>query len=769
MFALLQLGLLLKCAHALSKYAYSPPPIDNGVTTNVNFDVLALTGRGRFSLLGGFSASGASVVLWYSEFYKGNVVWSQQAVLRPPSSPSAATNFGSAVDLDGQRVLVGEEFNSEKGITGAGAAYFFSGDFTAWTQQQKVFASDPHTTANFGAAVGISGNRAIIGAPGDDDKAQGAGSAYTFNYITAYVPARRLIDAPVDPKSAPKTDTKKDAPTPPVVKKEIDAKSKPVPLVAIQYWSQQQKLSARTPLQAGRFGYTIKVKEDIAIIGAPQTPQTTGFGNVYVFASNDQSLWSQQQVISGLVGNIGEYFDLYGRVLVIGNTQAGPLVGSLALPAGAIYVYKSLGTSGSKKYTFTSVTTLVPSVSTDNFYGNGVAIYGPTIFGSTASSAGNVYVTTLVGTSFSQQQILTDPFGAALYPTVRSAYGSMVTISDGQGPEAFFFSAQTNWSCLILSLGDQFGDGWDTAKLTVVAPDGSSDQYAPSCRTNNPYQLRYCPNLATDGGVYTVSVPNAPQADYFWEIYWTAQIENTWTSYRGDHGTSLKFFFNSSSLAFQFVSGVHIQNNGTCNVCKPKPLPPKPKVAPIVPQPPQLPPVPPLLRPVGGKRRLMQSDPPTAAPTVAPTATPTAEPTAAPSASPSVSPTAQPSAAPTVEPTLSPTGPTSPAPSVEPTIAPSHVPTLTHAPTSSASNQPTLTPTAWPTLNSSYYVDWHWLTIMDNTVDGWFQADGEGTSYYISTADGSKLVSSGTLCPSTLIYQCWQDLKDGEYVLRVGG
>eukprot|EP01042_Synura_sphagnicola_P005135 gene5135-6543_t len=174
--------------------------------------------------------------------------------------------------------------------------------------------------------------------------------------------------------------------------------------------------------------------------------------------------------------------------------------------------------------------------------------YGSTNFGSAVNSAGNTYVTTLVDGGWSQQRVLTDPFGTALYPIVRSAYGSTVAMNDGQGPEAFFISAQRNWSCLIPSLGDQF----------VVAPDGSSDQYAPSCRTNNPYQLRYCPNLESDHGLYSLSLSQGAVAAYFWEIYWTVQVEGTAVSYRGDHTSSLKFYFNTTSRAFQFVSGEHI-------------------------------------------------------------------------------------------------------------------------------------------------------------------------------------------------------------------
>eukprot|EP01042_Synura_sphagnicola_P005579 gene5579-7121_t len=419
---------------------------------------MSLAGRGRLSLLGGYNQNSPAAVIWYSEFYDGNVAWSQQALLTPSPitqsslalSAAGQASFGKAVAFDGETALLGEPGNGDKGVSGAGAAYFFTGELASWTQQQKVYASDPHTTAAFGSAVGFSGLKAIIGAQLDDDKGSQAGSAYSFNYVTRYVPAssRRLLpDSPVDPKNVA-------APIRP------EPKEKPVPMVPIQFWSQQQKLVARAPLAGDQFGAAIVVREDIALIGAPQSG-TSLFGSIYIFASNDQSLWSQQQVISATIGSIAnpDSFDIYGNTLVIGNSVYPAPTSTPTTPfrEGAVLVYKTVGTTGANRYKFTSVTTLYPSIGSDfGFFGANVAIYGSTIFTSDLTP-GNIFVNEFVGKAWTQLQILKDPQNG-INPTVRSVQGGVAVFSDGNGPSAFFYTAEESWNCLILTLGDQFGD-----------------------------------------------------------------------------------------------------------------------------------------------------------------------------------------------------------------------------------------------------------------------------------------------------------------------
>jgi len=272
-FSLLRIFLFWRLSDALSDYVFSPPSVDNPVIEStfllIKFDVLSITGRGRLSLLGGSSSVATSAVVWYSEYYKGHVVWSQQAILISPIASTCSDqqrcSFGSAVALEGNRILIGEFSSTEGGLPGAGAVYFFSpGDFTSWSLQQRIIATDPHTYAKLGSAVGLSGDYTIIGAPGDDDQAQGAGSAYAFRYVTVHLPDGQLRKETSKERDAFVIAGKKDQMTQGQVRSGLGqhagVETKSTSLATSQFWSQQQKLFASIPLVAGQFGCKIKLK-----------------------------------------------------------------------------------------------------------------------------------------------------------------------------------------------------------------------------------------------------------------------------------------------------------------------------------------------------------------------------------------------------------------------------------------------------------------------------------------------------------------------------
>jgi hypothetical protein len=86
---------------------------------------------------------------------------------------------------------------------------------------------------------------------------------------------------------------------------------------------------------------------------------------------------------------------------------------------------------------------------------------------------------------------------------------------------------------------------------------------------------------------------------------------------------------------------------------------------------------------------------------------------------------------------------------------------------------PTISPA--PTVQTSLGVSgpWQELKLTSTTVtNDWFDSQHKGTSYYISTKDGKRLLSTGTMCPwqaNAAGATCWEDYPDGEYILRVGG
>jgi hypothetical protein len=99
---------------------------------------------------------------------------------------AAGDGFGAAVAISGNTVVVGapNATTDANGNPGPGAAYVFTEPASGWTNMNETgefTASDDAPGAAFGAAVAISGNTAVVGAPnaafGNDD---GEGAAYVF-------------------------------------------------------------------------------------------------------------------------------------------------------------------------------------------------------------------------------------------------------------------------------------------------------------------------------------------------------------------------------------------------------------------------------------------------------------------------------------------------------------------------------------------------------------------------------------------------------------
>jgi hypothetical protein len=87
---------------------------------------------------------------------------------------------------------------------------------------------------------------------------------------------------------------------------------------------------------------------------------------------------------------------------------------------------------------------------------------------------------------------------------------------------------------------DQFGDGWDTAKLYLYDSYGHYNSYAPNCTVNKRY-IEYCFSMnATDGDHLTAAVfgfrPSNP-----WEVYWQAYLPSTGKLYTGGYNTYMTF------------------------------------------------------------------------------------------------------------------------------------------------------------------------------------------------------------------------------------
>ncbi|MCA8942128.1 MAG: integrin [Planctomycetes bacterium] len=185
----------------------SNPDADDqfGRSVSVSGDTIVVGSSGEDSLADGVNqgvqGNGGEDVGAAYVFVRDNGTWSQQAYLKASNSGNN-DSFGQSVAISGDTVIVGAriESSSSAGVNGAqnndmhgsGAAYVFVRVGSSWSEQAFLKASNPDTNANFGNAVALDGDTAIVGAFREDGLATGvngdqtpvgdidSGAAYVF-------------------------------------------------------------------------------------------------------------------------------------------------------------------------------------------------------------------------------------------------------------------------------------------------------------------------------------------------------------------------------------------------------------------------------------------------------------------------------------------------------------------------------------------------------------------------------------------------------------
>jgi hypothetical protein len=190
-------------------------------------------------------------------FTRTGGVWSQQTKLMPADG-DAGDRFGSGVALDGNTALIGASLDDANGAA-SGSAYVFTRTGDAWSERAKLLATDGKVGDLFGYSVALDGDKALIGAGGDDHNGYDTGSAYVFT---------RNGDV----------------------------------------WTQQAKISAADGDNGDLFGRSVALHVDTAVIGAWQD-QDNGFrsGSAYVFTRSGSD-WIEQVKLLAADGGVWDQF-----------------------------------------------------------------------------------------------------------------------------------------------------------------------------------------------------------------------------------------------------------------------------------------------------------------------------------------------------------------------------------------------------------------------------------------------------------------------------
>ena len=114
-------------------------------------------------------------------FKRQGDAWAQVAKITPDDG-DGGDGFGASVDVSKSRIIAGaNKDENEAKVRGSGSAYIFSGVGDVYTQEAKLTADKPQEGAGFGFSVALDVNRALVGAPATNTKANdNSGAAYAF-------------------------------------------------------------------------------------------------------------------------------------------------------------------------------------------------------------------------------------------------------------------------------------------------------------------------------------------------------------------------------------------------------------------------------------------------------------------------------------------------------------------------------------------------------------------------------------------------------------
>ena len=184
--------------------------------------------------------------------------------------------FGISVAIDGDTVLIGADLHDEK-AENAGAVYVYVLDNNHWKQEAKLMATDGDKTDIFGVRVAVSEDTALISARRDDIDGVGvdAGSAYIFERKGQIWTEKIKLTSPdgkADDRYGRDVALGKDT----IIISAMNHDSNGVDTGALYVykkddsgWRYTSKITAKVSLPDDRFGWSVGLFNDSAVITAP--------------------------------------------------------------------------------------------------------------------------------------------------------------------------------------------------------------------------------------------------------------------------------------------------------------------------------------------------------------------------------------------------------------------------------------------------------------------------------------------------------------------
>ena len=383
------------------------------------------------------------------------------------SDAEESDHFGWWIDISQDLAIISALQNDVNGLKDAGSAYIFSFNGFEWTQQFMLTASDAGMDDRFGYSVAIEGDIVVVGAVGDDQAAEDAGSAYVFRFDGAnWAEETKLTasDATIGMGFSRVYISDETILVTAVLDDHVDPEN-PYCNAGSAYlfrydgskWIEETKLTASDAACQSLFGISGDIDGSTVIIGAYVDDEAApNAGAAYIFNFNGIEWVEHQKLIS----SDAELSTLFGTSVAISDDLI--VIGAvgdddIATNSGAVYVYRLIGSKWIEEAKLTAF-----DGSSEDLFGHSVAIDGDVICVSAVthtnglSNAGSAYVFfrnekewDMIAKLTADIPTIADYFGSALAVRGTTAMVSAVWDDD---------KSTNSGSVFVFNLDAPFGD-----------------------------------------------------------------------------------------------------------------------------------------------------------------------------------------------------------------------------------------------------------------------------------------------------------------------
>ncbi|MCH8165011.1 MAG: hypothetical protein IH889_05325 [Planctomycetes bacterium] len=388
------------------------------------------------------------------------------------SEGTANDRFGRAVAIDADLLILGAsgDFGNE---FLSGSAYIFRANRSSWTEETRLIASDGEASDYFGGSVAVSGDVVIVGAPSDDGPPPGQnfGSAYVYRF---------------DPKTSAWDET---------------------------------KLTAADGAHMDHFARSVAINGDVAIAGSHGDDDNgTGSGSAYIFRYDpDTSAWAQETKLLASDGAEGDRFGasvaMSGQLALVGASEDG----DNGMYSGSAYVFRY---DPDTSAWIEEAKLLASDGAALDWFGRSVAISGDHLIVGAAEfysgRPGKAYIYHFDGSKWIEQTTLRAVDGA-----LEDHFGEVVAIEDGMAivgvrmdddngedsGSAYVYRFDLDTSMWVEqakllasdgSAGDQFGDAVAVGNGQVIVGAPFDQDNGPDSGSAYIFDLGVCSRCAWD-------------------------------------------------------------------------------------------------------------------------------------------------------------------------------------------------------------------------------------------------------------------------------